>query len=112
MTRNPGSSRIVHHGTSKSKKYLFIAQVPPIFQGGAPDHQLEFRDRITTFWEEGTLDVSPKVQGSKSKSRLIAQAWSHGIAVLGASGLGRGLGQGLGLGLDLGLGPYVFLWGP
>ena len=45
-------SLICHHGTSKSKKYAVMVQVPSVFQGGVPDHQLEFRDRITTVWKE------------------------------------------------------------
>ena len=44
-------SQICHHGTSQSKKYVFMVQIPSVFQGGAPDHKLEFRERMTTFWE-------------------------------------------------------------
>ena len=44
-------SLICHHGTSKSKKYVFMVQVPSVFQDGAPDHKLEYREIITTFWE-------------------------------------------------------------
>ena len=46
---------VCHHGTSKSKKYVFMVQVPSVFQGGGPDHKLEFRERMTTFCEEGTF---------------------------------------------------------
>ena len=44
-------SLICHHGTSTSNKYVFMVQVRSVFQGGAPDHKLEFRQRMTSFGE-------------------------------------------------------------
>ena len=48
---DPWISLICNHGTSKSKKYVFMVQVPSVFQDGAPDHKLEYRQRITAFLE-------------------------------------------------------------
>ena len=39
-----------------------MVQIPSVFQGGALDHQLEFRDRITTFWEGALSKVFLKAR--------------------------------------------------